>query len=177
MKTFSLLVAAGLCLCLSSFAAAQNPKPNPKLPNLPAGGQNGGGVQVPPGQFGQMPANQANQAAANQAAIREAMMKRFDLDRDGRLNAQEQLAATKAMQEHGIRVPGAPNLVGPGNSNGPHVGPGQAQPQQQQAAPKLSRREEILLKRFDKDGDGKLSDEEKAAARNELGQKNKAEKK
>jgi hypothetical protein len=167
-------IAFGLCGCLLSVASAQNPKPNPKLPNLPTGGQNGGGVQVPPGQFGQMP---PNQAAANQAAVREAMMKRFDLDRDGRLNAQEQLAATKAMQERGFRVPGAPNLVGPGNNNGPQTGPGQAQPQQQPAAPKLSRREEILLKRFDKDGDGKLNDEEKAAARTELGQKNKAEKK
>ena len=39
------------------------------------------------------------------------------------------------------------------------------------------RRDEILLKRFDKDGDGKLNDEEKTAARAELGQKGKAEKK
>ena len=52
------------------------------------------------------------------------------------------------------------------------------QPQAQQpAAPKLSKREEMLLKRFDRDGDGKLNDDEKALARAELGGKNKAEKK
>lgn len=167
MKIRPFVVALISCGSLVSLALAQNPNPNPKLPNLP-NGQNGG--QVPPGQ------PNANQAAA-QAALREAMMKKFDFDRDGRLNAQEQLAATRAMQERGLRTPGVPNIVGPGKNNGPQTGPGQAQPAQQQPAPKLSRRDEILLKRFDKDGDGKLSDEEKTAARAELGQKNKADKK
>jgi hypothetical protein len=41
----------------------------------------------------------------------------------------------------------------------------------------VNKREEMLLKRFDRDGDGKLNDDEKAAARAELGGKNKAEKK
>jgi len=167
MKIHSFVVALISCGSLVSLALAQNPNPMPKLPNFPAG-QNGG--------QGQANGQAANQAAA-QAALREAMMKKFDLDRDGRLNAQEQLAATRAMQERGIRTPGVPNMVGPGKNGGPQTGPGQAQPAQQPPAPKLSRRDEILLKRFDKDGDGKLNDEEKAAARTELGQKNKADKK
>jgi|GEM_PF-4930814 len=155
-----------LALSLASLASAQNPQPDPQLPNLPANGQ---------GQVGQ-PANNG-QAAAAQAAAREAMMRRFDRDGDGRLNATEQLAATRAMQERGIRTPGAPNLAGPGRSGGVQTGPGVAPAAPPPAAPKLSRREELLLKRFDRDGDGKLSDEEKTAARAELGQKNKADKK
>ena len=109
--------------------------------------------------------------------MREAIMKKFDRDGDGKLNAQEQIAATRAMQERGIRVPGAPNLAGPGNNAGPQSGPGVGQAPAPPPGPKLNKREELLLKRFDKDGDGKLSNDEKAAARAELGQKNKAEKK
>ncbi|WP_254513523.1 EF-hand domain-containing protein [Anatilimnocola floriformis] len=160
-----------VCGMLVSVAGAQNPQPNPQLPNLPANPQPG---QVPNGQFGQ-PVNNG-QAAAAQAAARAEIMRRFDRDGDGRLNAQEQIAATRAMQEHGIRTPGQPNMVGRGNG-GTQTGPGSAAPPPPAppAAPKLSKREELLLKRFDRDGDGKLSEEEKTAARAEFGQKGKAE--
>lgn len=165
-----------LCLCgLSlSLAAAQN-VPNPQLPANPAN-PNGGQV-VPPNPFGQ-PAG-AGQGAQAAAAAREAMMRQFDRDGDGKLSAQEQLAATRAMQQRGIRTPGAPNLIGPGaNNNNGGVQRGFApQPAPPPAEPKLSKREEMLLKRFDRDGDGKLSDDEKAVARAELGGKNKAAKK
>ena len=174
--TFGLaLVCGGL---LASLASAQNPQPNPQLPNLPANppaGQNGGQLPAGLGQFGQ-PANNG-QAAAAQAAAREAIIRRFDRDGDGKLNAQEQVAATRAMQEHGLRTPGQPNLIGPGRNNGPQTGPGvapAAPAPAQGAEKKMSKREELLLKRFDRDGDGKLSDDEKTAARAELGQKNKA---
>jgi hypothetical protein len=166
-----------LTLMLASLAAAQNPQPNPQLPNLPANPQPGQNGQLPgAGQFGQ-PVNNG-QAAAAQAAARDAILRRFDRDGDGRLNAQEQIAATRAMQEHGLRTPGAPNLVGR-NNGGVQAGPGvapAAPTSTQPAAPKLSKREELLLKRFDRDGDGKLSEEEKTAARAELGQKNKDKK-
>lgn len=175
MRTFALgwAVITGLAVIsdLASVASAQNPQPNPQLPNLPANPGNVPGNQVPGGQFGQ-PANNG-QAAANQAAAREMILRRFDRDGDGRLNAQEQLAATRAMQEHGLRTPGAPNMVGPGRNAGPQTGPGIAPPPAGKAAPKLSKREELLLKRFDKDGDGKLNEDEKAGARAELGQKKK----
>lgn len=69
---------------------------------------------------------------------REAMLKRFDANGDGKLDETERAAVRKAMEERGLGGPGK----GPGN------GPG---------------REEIL-KRFDKDGDGKLNDEERATA-------------
>lgn len=157
---------------LLGVAAAQN-VPNPQLPANPA--NPGGGQVVPPGQFGQ-PANPA-QAAAGAAAARDAILKRFDRDGDGKLSAQEQVAATRAMQEHGIRTPGAPNLVGRGGQGGGVQRGVAPPPPAPPPAPKLSKREEMLLKRFDRDGDGKLSDEEKIVARTELGGKNKAEKK
>lgn len=171
MKSAS-LCSVWLCVFSLSIALAQN-VPNPQLPaNLP--NPNGGQV-VPPNQFGQPPG--AGQGAANAAAAREAMLKQFDRDGDGKLSAQEQLAATRAMQQRGIRTPGAPNLIGPG-ANGNGVQRGVApQPAAPPPAPKLSKREEMLLKRFDRDGDGKLNDDEKAVARAELGGKNKAEKK
>ncbi|QDU27016.1 EF hand [Anatilimnocola aggregata] len=172
MKSLSLFLFS-VCALSAATTFAQAPKgpPNPAtnpVPNNPA--------QNPNGQFGQ-PFN-PGAGAQNAAAVREAMMKRFDRNGDGRLDQQEQLAATKAMQQQGIRVPGAPNLVGPGKNAGPQAGPGLQAPQPQQPpAPKLNKREELLLKRFDKDGDGKLNNEEKAAARAELGQKNKTDKK
>jgi hypothetical protein len=164
MKLAALVLSAAGCIVFGSLASAQNvpnPMPNPGLPNPAQAGQ------VPQPQFGQ-PFNNGD-AAANAAAMRAQMMKNFDLNGDGQLSQQEQLAATRAMQQRGVRVPGAPNLVRPGGHNGPISGPGVAVPQQQAPAKKPTRREEILLKRFDKDGDGKLNDEEKAAARDEVG--------
>jgi hypothetical protein len=170
-KSLGLSLALGALL--GAAALAQNPK-GPAQPQ-PSPTPNNPGQNVPPGQFGQ-PFN-PGAAAANAAAMREALMKRFDRDGDGKLNQQEQFAATRAMQERGVRIPGAPNLVGPnsGPVTGPGVGGGQGPTQP--AGPKLNRREELLLKRFDRNGDGKLDDEEKAAARAELGGKNKAENK
>ncbi|WP_425617101.1 hypothetical protein NA78x_000771 [Anatilimnocola sp. NA78] len=175
MKMLSRLILCCACCLLAATAAAQNPKAPANKNPQPSPTPNNPGQVVPPGQFGQ-PFN-PNGGGGNAAAMRETIMKKFDRDGDGKLNAQEQIAATRAMQERGIRTPGVPNLVGPGNNAGPQSGPGVGQAPAQAPAPKLNKREELLLKRFDKDGDGKLSAEEKAAARAELGQKNKAEKK
>ncbi|WP_425617100.1 hypothetical protein NA78x_000770 [Anatilimnocola sp. NA78] len=81
-------------------------------------------------------------------AMRAEMLKRFDKDGDGQLNEEEKAAAIAAMKERGGR-PGGPG--GPGAKRGPG-GPGGGNFAE-------------LMKKFDKDGDGKLSDEEKAAAR------------
>lgn len=149
-----------------SLAFAQN-VPNPQLPANPA--NPGGGQVVPPNPFGQPFPN--GQTGASADAARKAMLRQFDRDGDGKLNPQEQLAATRAMQQRGIRTPGMPNLIGRGGSdNGVQRG-GAPPPAPPPPAPKLSKREELLLKRFDRDGDGKLNDEEKALARTELGSK------
>ncbi|MEK6257313.1 MAG: EF-hand domain-containing protein [Planctomycetota bacterium] len=73
------------------------------------------------------------------------ILKRFDKDGDGKLNDAERDAAKKAREERGGK-PGQPGRPGqPGGGDG-------------------KMREEVL-KRFDKDGDGKLNDAEKAAAK------------
>lgn len=79
-------------------------------------------------------------------AFREAMLKKFDKDGDGKLSDEEKAAA---MKERGAGRPAGKGPAGRGPG-----GPGGFAE---------------LMKKFDKDGDGKLSDEEKAAARESFG--------
>ena len=99
--------------------------------------------------------------------------KQFDKDGDGKLNDQEKLMAQAAWQK----------LRG-GKDRGPVYGPGYGGFQQANAGAggfagaaaaasgsasgEGSVKVSALVKRFDKDGDGKLNDEEKAAAQAEL---------
>jgi hypothetical protein len=90
--------------------------------------------------------------------------KQFDRDGDGKLNPMEAAAAQAAFQR--MRNNGS----GPRGSGG---GGGSALPQQPTApseppADKKSAKVNPLVKRFDKDGDGKLNAEEKAAAQAEF---------
>lgn len=78
-------------------------------------------------------------------AFREAMLKRFDKDGDGKLSDEEKATA---MKERGAGRPEGKGGRGPAG-RGPGGPGGFAE----------------LMKKFDKDGDGKLSDDEKAAAR------------
>lgn len=77
---------------------------------------------------------------------REAMIKKFDKNGDGKLDQDEMKAAREAM---GDRKPGA---GAPGGKPGEG---GRPSPEQMKE----------LMKKFDKNGDGKLDDGEKAAAR------------
>ena len=103
--------------------------------------------------------NEAEQAAARQAFSRmqggpgrEEFMKRFDKNGDGRLDAEEQAAARQAAE----RLRG-----GPGGEAGGLL-PAEGQGKEAKVDKKS------LLEQFDKDGDGKLNDDERAAARSKL---------
>lgn len=82
---------------------------------------------------------------------REAMIKKFDKNGDGKLDQSEMQAARAAM---GDRKPGTPGQFGggPGGAGG-------------RPSPEMMKE---MLKKFDKNGDGKLDDSEKNAAREQF---------
>jgi len=95
--------------------------------------------------------------------------KQFDRDGDGKLNPQEAMMAQAAFQR--MRGNGS-GMRGGLNGNGGGGG-GSAMPQQPLVPPNAADNKgggkvSPLIKRFDKDGDGKLNAEEKAAAQAEL---------
>ena len=89
--------------------------------------------------------------------------KQFDRNRDGKLDLAERAAAQSAYQRmRSGRSGGVQSGSVPGsNSAGPTVAPTAKVEQKPAKVPPL-------IKRFDKDGDGKLNDAEKAAAQAEL---------
>jgi len=107
-------------------------------------------------------ARQAAQAMGGKAAFRgkaqpgPAAFARFDKNGNGVLEPQERVQALQEMQARqangGLGAKGGPGKGAPGQGlkNG--------------NAPNGKGREEVL-KRFDKDGDGKLNEDERAAAR------------
>jgi len=103
------------------------------------------------------------------STMMDQFSKQFDADRDGRLSPIEAFAAQQAFQRirnrgsgfGGVRSGGGGTALPPQNL-APVAG-GNAQPD------KVS----PLVKRFDKDGDGKLNAAEKAAAQAELKKKDK----
>jgi EF hand len=105
----------------------------------------------------------------------DQFVKQFDVDRDGKLSPQEAMMAQAVFQRmrnngSGVRTGVRPNIGGGGGSI-PQQQP--ALPAAQPAAQKGSK-VSPLVKRFDKDGDGKLNAGEKAAAQAELKGKDKA---
>jgi Ca2+-binding EF-hand superfamily protein len=86
------------------------------------------------------------QAAMSGAPQMKELIKRFDLDGDGRLNAREQAAAREAMAKIRAQGGGAPQVGAPIGFAGNEI-------------------PVAILEKFDKDGDGKLNDEELAAAK------------
>ena len=93
----------------------------------------------------------------------EEFLKRFDKNGDGKLSASEQLAAQSAWQK--MRRGGGGPVTGIGGGAGPLLpaaggglhGAGDADGEADKKKVKP------LIKLYDKDGDGKLNDEEKAA--------------
>jgi Ca2+-binding EF-hand superfamily protein len=90
-------------------------------------------------------------------------LKQFDRDGDGKLNPQEQRAAQEAWNRSRGNgsgparggFPGGNGNAGNGVPTAPASAPA-AEPKPEKVSP--------LVKRYDKDGDGKLNDDEKAAA-------------
>ncbi|MCE9526268.1 MAG: EF-hand domain-containing protein [Planctomycetales bacterium] len=92
--------------------------------------------------------------------------KRFDKDGDGKLSQQEQAAAMAAFQKaRADGVGAAAGAASGGNFGGIPAGGGFGDGP---AVEGKARGREAMIKRFDKNGDGKLSDEEKAEAQKAL---------
>ena len=94
-------------------------------------------------------------AAGDRQVQRERLIQKFDVNKDGKLDEQEKAAMEKFLAERR-----RDRAEGQGKNRRPHGAEGKEG--------KKPSHEEIL-KRFDKDQDGKLSEEERAAMREELG--------
>lgn len=92
--------------------------------------------------------------------------KKFDRDGDGKLSPQEQAAAMSAFQKAraGGGAPATGGIAG-GNAGGIPAGGGFGG---EGAGEGKARGREAMIKRFDRNGDGKLSDDEKAEAQKAL---------
>jgi Ca2+-binding EF-hand superfamily protein len=101
---------------------------------------------------GEMSEEERNTARDDMRSKFQEITKKYDKDGSGRLEREEMEAAREAGALEGMPVPGGPGFGrrGPG-------GPGDEE-----------RRAE-MMKRFDKDGDGELNEEERAALREEFG--------
>ena len=115
-------------------------------------------------------------AAAGAAGVNfDEIKKKFDRDGDGQLNPQEQAAAMAAFQK--ARAQGGGSATGgvPGGNNNSGIpagggfgAPGAGGFGGAAAGEGKARGREAMIKRFDKNGDGKLSDDEKAEAQKAL---------
>ncbi|MGI8978332.1 MAG: hypothetical protein ACR2FY_03815 [Pirellulaceae bacterium] len=110
-------------------------------------------------------------AGAGAAGINfDEIKKRFDRDGDGKLNPQEQAAAMSAFQKARAGGGGGPATGGlPGaGAGGIPAGGGFGAPASGAGEGKKPRSRDLMIKRFDKNGDGKLSPDEKEQAQKEL---------
>ncbi len=158
MKT-SLIIAIVSSLPLLAQEPAPAPQPEAPAP-APQGGQaqpQGQGMHRGHGRHMQGPRGQ-HRGMMNPEQ-RKQMLEKFDTDKDGKLSDEER----KAMREEFMKnrpqrpqMPGQPGAQGPQGPRGPHRG--MMDPEQQKK----------MLEKFDTDKDGKLSDEERKAAREEF---------
>ena len=84
---------------------------------------------------------------------RKQMLEKFDTDKDGKLSDEERKAMREEFMKNRPQMPGQPGAQGP---RGPRHG--MMDPEQQKQ----------MLEKFDVDKDGKLSDEERKAMREEF---------
>lgn len=91
----------------------------------------------------------------------EELKKKFDRDGDGKLSPEEKAAAMAAFQKAKANGGGLPGGDLPGSPASGGLG-------DEKSMEGKARGREAMIKRFDKDGDGKLSDEEKAEAQKVL---------
>lgn len=105
-----------------------------------------------PGQSGNRPAGMPS---------REEMMKRFDKDGDGQLSEEERTAMREAMAAQ------FGNRQGARGEGQPGAAANEGQPEGARSQNRPNREE--MMKRFDKNGDGQLDDEERAAMREVFG--------
>jgi EF hand domain-containing protein len=89
----------------------------------------------------------------------EEFLKKFDRNGDGKLSNEEKLAAQSAWQK--MRAGGGRGPAAGGNLG--HVPMDLGVPATTESGDKATKKVNPLIKRYDKDGDGKLNDEEKAA--------------
>ena len=107
-------------------------------------------------------------AGAGAAGINfDEIKKRFDRDGDGKLNPQEQAAAMAAFQKARAGG-GGPATGGLPGAGGIPAGGGFGAPANGAGEGNKPRSRDLMIKRFDRNGDGKLSDDEKAEAQKEL---------
>lgn len=107
-------------------------------------------------------------AGAGAAGVNfDEIKKRFDRDGDGKLNPQEQAAAMAAFQKARAGG-GGPATGGLPGAGGIPAGGGFGAPANGAGEGNKSRSRDARMKRFDRNGDGKLSDDEKAEAQKEL---------
>jgi len=115
-------------------------------------------------------ANAADEANKGRKPFdRQAIIKKFDKDGDGKLNEAERKNAAKEIGKGARALPNREELLKKfdANKNG-QLDPEEKEKARKELGGRLGKSREELLKKFDKDGDGKLSDAEKEAARKEI---------
>ncbi|HEY4313083.1 MAG TPA: EF-hand domain-containing protein [Pirellulales bacterium] len=113
--------------------------------------------------FARYPRHRGNSAARAAAAQRQAaFLQQFDADGNGQLDPTEKQAAQAAIKQMKGKGTGQAGNLG-GNTGGKLAS------DKKKLAEKLTpEQKKELVKRFDKDGDGKLSAEEREAAKQAL---------
>lgn len=95
------------------------------------------------------------------AGMRAKVLEKFDADGDGKLSDEERAAAKAAREAKGNASP-RQNGAGAGAKQG---GPKGKNGAGQMGAKRGAQMRERILQKFDADGDGKLNEEERAAAK------------